>query len=496
VGIVRTSVRVTLAGLAAAGLAACGGGTGTPGSGTPASAELVADGVPVFVAIDGNFDSEQWTAVEELLQRFPSGGAGLDRLFAELAEGGVDFNTEVKPALGPEVAIALTDLPQEGDPPAVLLTQPADPAKFEALLAQADEPAVWRIVDGWYVVADDDAAIEAALSDGESLAASDAFESAMEDLPGDALVRLYLDGPALTEAAQEASAQGAVGAAALGLDAATLESVGLALSAEPQGIRLDGVARSEGGPELEAGSSELVEVVPADAVAFGAVNGLEDGVSKLLAAVSDSTPELAQAELLLGISLEDDVVPLFAGESGFYVRAGEPIPEVTLLLSPEDPEAALATVDRLLAAAAAFGALGDENGTPQLPAEPATVTIAGVEAKQVRLGEDVTLTYAIVDGRIALSTSERGIADVAGDGPKLAGSPAFDQAREAAGLSDEALGLVYLDLNDGIALLEGLDALDDADSESIANLQPLQYLVLGASGSGDEARFAGFLGIG
>jgi hypothetical protein len=169
---------------------------------------------------------------------------------------------------------------------------------------------------------------------------------------------------------------------------------------------------------------------------------------------------------------------------------------VTLLLSPEDPEAALATVDRLLAAAAAFGALGDENGTPQLPAEPATVTIAGVEAKQVRLGEDVTLTYAIVDGRIALSTSERGIADVAGDGPKLAGSPAFDQAREAAGLSDEALGLVYLDLNDGIALLEGLDALDDADSESIANLQPLQYLVLGASGSGDEARFAGFLGIG
>jgi hypothetical protein len=500
VGIVRTSVRVTLAGLAAAGLAACGGGTGTPGSGTPASAELVADGVPVFVAIDGNFDSEQWAAVEELLQRFPSGGEALDRLVAGLSEGGVDFDTELKPALGPEVAIALTDLPQEGDPPAVLLTQPADPAKFEALLAEADEPPVWRIVDGWYVVADDDAAIEAALSDGESLAASDAFESAMEDLPGDALVRLYLDGPALTEAAQEASAQGAVGAAALGLDAATLESIGLALSAEPHGIRLDGVARSEGGPELEAGSSELVDVVPADAVAFGAVNGLDDGVSKLLAAVTESTPELAQAELLLGISLEDDVVPLFAGESGLYLRAGEragePIPEVTLLLSPEDPEAALATVERLLAAAAAFGALGDENGTPQPPAEPATVTIAGVEAKQVRLGEDVTLTYAIVDGRIALSTSERGIADVAGDGPKLGGSPAFDEAREAAGLTNEALGIVYLDLNDGVALLQGLDALDDADSESIANLQPLQYLVLGASGSGEEARFAGFLGIG
>ena len=112
------------------------------------------------------------------------------------------------------------------------------------------------------------------------------------------------------------------------------------------------------------------------------------------------------------------------------------------------------------------------------------------------LGEDVTLTYALVDDRLVLSTAEQGIADVAEDGPKLADNPAFDEASEAAGLPDEALGLVYLDLNDGIALLEGLDALDDADSESIANLQPLQYLVLGATGSGDEARFAGFLGIG
>jgi hypothetical protein len=492
----RNSVRVTLAGLAAAALAACGGGTGAPGAGTPASAELVAAGVPVFVAIDGNFDSEQWTTVQELVQRFPAGGEALDRLFAELAEGGVDFETELQPALGPEVALALTDLPQEGDPPVVLLTQPADPAKFEALLAQADEPPVWRIVDGWYVVGNDDAAIEAALSDGDSLAASDPFESAMGDLPADALVRLYLDGPAVTDAVEEASAQDTVGAAALGVDAATVEAVGLAVSAEPEGFRLDGVARSADGPELEPSSSELANVVPADALAFATVTGLDDGLSKLFASVSDENPELAQAELLLGISLEDDVVPIFAGESGFYVRAGAPIPEVTLLLSPEDPQEALATVDRLLTALVTFRGLGDEGDAPQPPAEPATVTIAGVEAKQLPLGEDVTLTYAIVDDRLVVSTSERGVADVAADGPKLAGSAAFAEAGEAAGLPDETLGLVYVDLNDGIALLETLDPLDGTGPEKLADLQPLQYLLLHASGSGDEARFGGFLHIG
>jgi hypothetical protein len=311
-------------------------------------------------------------------------------------------------------------------------------------------------------------------------------------------MRLYLEGAAFTQAVEDASAEDAATAAALGVDA-TLESMALAVSAETQGFRLEGVARTEGGPELEAGSSELAGVVPADALAFAAVTGLDDGLSQLLDAVATETPELAQVELLLGVSLADDVVPLFAGESGLYVRAGTPIPEVTLLLSPDDPEQALATVDRLLGAVAAIGALrtqGDEGWTEYPPPNgPETVTIAGVEAKQVPLGQDVVLSYALVDDRVVLSTTEQGIADVVGDGPKLAGSAGFEQAMEASGLPDETLGLVYLDLDDGIGLLQSLDALDGADPETVANLQPLRYLVLGASGSGDEARFAGFLGI-
>jgi hypothetical protein len=494
VGTVPRPIRLALAGVAAAALAACGGGTGAPGSGAPASAELVSADVPAFVSIDGDFDSEQWAAVEELLSRFPSGADSLESLFDELSEGGVDFWPDLKLALGPEVGIALTELSQEGEPPAVLLTQPPDPAKLEALLAEAEEPPVWRIVDGWYVVAEDGATIDRALADGDSLAETEAFETAMDELPGDALARVYLDGQALTEAAQASSEN--VGAPPLGVGAGVLASVSLAVSAEPQGFRLDGVARSEGAPQLEAAPSELLGVVPADALAFGAFHGLDDGLSQLLDAAAEDSAELDQAAALLGISLEDDVLPLFAGESGLYLRAGEPVPEVTLLLTPEDPAQALETVEELLAAVSTFGALGSQDGDGWTSYPPATVTIEGVEAKQVPLGEDLVLTYGVVDGRLVVSTSERGIADVVGDGPRLADDPTFQEAEEAAGMPDQTLGLLYVNLTDGAGLLETLGALEEAEPGTRANLDSLSYLVLHATGGGDDVRFGGFLGIG
>ena len=56
---------------------------------------------------------------------------------AELEQDDVDFEQDVKPALGPELDIVVLDLGQGADAPdpeVVALLQPGDPAKLDALL--------------------------------------------------------------------------------------------------------------------------------------------------------------------------------------------------------------------------------------------------------------------------------------------------------------------------------------------------------------------------
>src|SRR5918992_327206 len=120
---------VLAAGLALAA-ASCGGSSDTKT--TLSGAEMVPADVPLFVSIDTDLESEQWQTVQDLLDKFP----GRDRLLAELKEElaseDVDFERDVRPALGPELGIALLDI-EDGDT-LVGLVQPEDEAKLSALL--------------------------------------------------------------------------------------------------------------------------------------------------------------------------------------------------------------------------------------------------------------------------------------------------------------------------------------------------------------------------
>jgi hypothetical protein len=490
-------------------LAACGGGElgGGAGGELPEGASLLTAGTPVFVSIDGNLDSTQWQAVEALVLRFPSGQDAIDSLLAELTEDigreGVDSQSDLRTAIGPEVDIALFDVTNE-EPTVVLLTQPTDPSKLEQLLAGDDEAPVWREVDGWYVLADTQDAIDGALAaSGESLADSATFGEAMGALPGEALARLYLDGAALIEAvAAGAQQQGGLdGAAPNPLDllgsAGTLESMALAVVAEDDGVRLEGAARSENAPEVETATAELPGLVPADVLLYGSFNGIDEGLSQLLDALGAQTPDfdqgLAQIELGLGVSVEDDLLPIFAGEGALYVRAAAPIPEVTLVLSPEDPARAGATLDKLVSAVALFGSLQGEGSDP--PFTVTDTTIAGVPAKQLQVNEQLSVYYATVDDHLVVTTAVKGIADLVTDGARLADDPLFQEAGETSGMPDETSGFVFVNLESSVSLLDTLGVLADEGPEVAANLEPLRYLLVHASGDGGTTRFAGYLAI-
>jgi hypothetical protein len=494
-------VRVLASICAAAGvllLAACGSGGSAGGA-----ADAVPADVAVYVELDTDFDGGQWTALEELAARFPGGEDLVPRFLEEIeAEGGgeLSFEQDVDPALGPEFALVVLELPATpgGEPLFVGLTQPDDPAAFERLAAEGDEPAVTRQVGDWHVIADDEAAVDAyedALGEG-SLADSERFRSAMEDLDEEALARVYVSEESFAALLQADPAL--QGESLEGLDpAAAASAFGLVLRAEDDGARLDGRAvlseeAQETGFSSEPYAPSLPDEVPADVLAFFSFGDLEGALSAYRDLLAESDPEvesqLGMAEGLLGVSLEGDVAPLFAEEGALYVRPGALVPELTLVTKVEDEEEAVATLDRLVEGAAAFG----------LPlAAPTRTDVDGVEARSLPVSPQVEVVYAAFDGLLVVTSSRDGIRDLRSDDERLADNDAFREALDRAGVPGETQGFGYVDLGDALPLLLGYAAAagETPAGEVDAYLEPLESLVFYGDEDGDTASFTVFLGV-
>ena len=126
---------------------------GRPGSGADlgGGASVVPANTVAFVALDTDVSSGQWQAVDQLLQKFPAH----DQLLTQLQKSfeqktSLSWNDDVKPALGNELDVAV--LPG-AKPQLVVLTQPADAAKFSALLAKLKGGSS-RQIGGWTVASD------------------------------------------------------------------------------------------------------------------------------------------------------------------------------------------------------------------------------------------------------------------------------------------------------------------------------------------------------
>src|SRR3954464_12220986 len=156
------SLRTSILGLGAAlALVAAGCGGTKTGASTESGASLVRSGALAYVSIDSDTGSDQWKQLDELSQKFPSRQLGLLALKGMLAKQGVDWDKDVKPALGPEVDVAVV---KGGSTPGAtafaFLTKPDDGDKFESLVkklnssSSSGKHAVFRKVDDWYVLSD------------------------------------------------------------------------------------------------------------------------------------------------------------------------------------------------------------------------------------------------------------------------------------------------------------------------------------------------------
>jgi hypothetical protein len=398
---------------AAAALAAgCGGaGSGAPG-GADGAATVVPAAAVAFVAAATDLESKRWH--------------GLGKLALERLQG---FG-ELRAAAGDEIDVATL-----GDGKTVAFARPDDRAKLDALAARRGLRT--RTIGGWTALARDTDTLDDVAAARTHLADNTLFIDAMNHLPGDALVRGYANGERAN--ALFASIPGQLESrllpsgskyrfkpdrsgrpTAIPVGTQEFRWLAAAITSDGDGLKLETLAAPG---DLTAPKPPrmairpiapyrpaLPDEIPADAL--GVVDFLvPEGAFEL----TSLPPQLRALFGKGAVALPNELDQLLGGETALYIRAGLPIPEITLVTQPADTATASETLDSLLRelpAGALFGGL--------------------------------PLHRAVIGGQFVVSTTEKGIDAFRGSGAKLSSSSAFRSALERAGMPDRVTGFAYL----------------------------------------------------
>jgi hypothetical protein len=479
----RRILALLIAGLALA-TASCGGSSDTKT--TLSGAEMVPADVPLYMSIDTDLDSEQWQTAQELLEKFPGRDRLISELKKELADEDVDFERDVRPALGPEVGIAWLDI--DDDESFVGLVQPEDEAKLNALLEKSDEPSVHAKIDDWTVVAESQAVLDRfrAAQSADKLSESDAYEEAVQSLPEDAIFKLYAGGPQIRKAIDEGLAEEGV-PESFG-QFGDFRSAALALTAEADGVRMEADVLGGSLSDFETFEPRLPETLPTGALLYVSYANLDEPTRQILRAVEQSIPNFdeqrRQAEQAFGFSIESDLLPLLKNEGAFAIYPGQPLPTFMLAIAG-DEEKAVRLMDRL-------GALLELGGGGAAQER----VVEGVTIKELNI-EGTSIFYAALDGVFVASNTQAGVLQANGDGPKLADDELYQSALAGTDAEGGTIGFFYGNLEKGLPYL-----FDFAEREGEAvppeareNIEPLKSFLFSSAQDGDRFELSGFLAI-
>ncbi len=317
---------------------------------------------------------EQKRNLLSVVRRFPAASDKVKAEFDEtrdallddlVKEAGLDFNRDVEPWLGDEVALALLP-PAEGDEPRpVVFVQATDEDKAEAAMEKVrrsgDFEGQYRMVEGFAVISDQsDPADEAkvldvieaqAKKDDGGLAGTKAFSEVVDELAGDRLVLAWSDVQALVRLAQETSPLPGFDLTATFKDAS---SVAFDFHAEKEALVFEGVSRPFN--EGKGGDPEITEGLSEDSVGaftFFDVSAVFKQVMALLSGGGGGEgDEFAQEfEKQTGLDLQTDILSWMEGE--FVVVAGavpegQTFPDFGLVIEPTDMDKAKAALPKIV----------------------------------------------------------------------------------------------------------------------------------------------------
>jgi hypothetical protein len=450
------------------------------------AANLVPAESQLYVSVYLEPSPAQRANLAALLGRLPGFGdqAALDTKIDQIAtnllsQAGIDYQRDLRPWLGNQVAIGLATVsPDAAEPEGIVVFGVRDREEAEEALPRlaatggggelrevgyegtslflGTDGGGYAFVGEMLAVGSSDEQLRAAVDAGndrrDSLADSEAFRRAMAALPPDHLASLYLDVTAVAEAAGAPAEQ-----------VRGLSTLSAALIAEERGIRLAGqlpVDRSAMDPaaaavlDASSAAATLPGWMPPDTTAAISLFGLAGALEAAEESSSEASSIVAQLRTALifglGLSLDDDILPLLGGEVGLAITglpAEGGIPSGQLLLRPADPSVVEPTLERLRDAL-------QERGAEVSTSDAAGTTITTVNAPQLGAA-----SYAITDGVIIVGLTPEDVSaavQARADGSTLADSEPYTTAFAAMGR--HAGAELFLDLQALLALAGELGA--------------------------------------
>jgi len=471
--------------------AGCGGTTTAIGTG---ASELVPASVPAYIAIDTDPGSSQWKTIDALASKFPDKQKGIAAAKKGLRENKVDWEKDIKPALGKEADVVWLDFENNGEN-VVILTQPKDEAAFDRLIAKGNatekdpsQKVVSEKFRDWEVLSPHQAAIdrfeEAAKSATSVLADEPAFKQSMDRLGGDSVVRAYVNGKFLMDLARK---YGGPQVTPYVDKAGTLDWIALRLRATPSGVGLDAIVHGtpgkllKGVPSFSEFSPKLVKDTPQNALFYATFHGSKNMFASLQHNAFFENPQYR--DFAGGLR---DIGRVLEGENALYLRPGTArspgvpfaIPEVTLVADPGNDVDGAAILDKLV--------MQDAGETPQRAA------IDGIPTRVV--GQDVGLFYANIDGKLVVTDQPSGIRGAKDAGKPLSKSQEFKDAADASGLPGKTHGFLYVNIHSTVPLVEKLSQ-QHVPAEIGRNLKPLRSAVEYAVSRSHEFQVTFFLRI-
>jgi Protein of unknown function (DUF3352) len=445
------------------------GGTETAGSG---AAGIVPAGVPAFVAVDADPDSSQWDTVNELASKFPDKQKGIDSIKKDLRDEGLDWDRDVKPALGSELDIVWLDFANGGEN-IVALMQPDDDDAFARAVKKGNakdstDKLLYEKFRGWTLMSNKQTLIERfkSMSDAadEALDEDPTFTKAMKSTPDEALAKAYVDGrKVMDEVRRQTGPDEQKFVRQLG----SLDWLAASVAASSDGVAVDTTVHGtlgtlfNKGPAPKPFDAKLPSRTPKNAVFYLTFHGTKGLLAGLQNNPTLSGPELAPVMEVLG-----EIGTLLQGEDALYVRPSSSggIPEVTLVAEPRPGVSGRATLDRII-----------NRFHADLGVRPRHGTVAGTPTSTLGFG-DFAVRYADVGGKLVVTDLPAGIAGIKNPGTPLADSATYKDALQTSGMPSKTHGFLYVDIRAGTGLVEKLSG-ERLPGEVTRNLKPLRSAV-------------------